>query len=374
MVTNLYIGVGIFYKAGTVIVLEIGDTITCGGIGINRYIDEIGIRGTVGHIAGDAVCERCRATESEVQGNALAVTLGNGGLPYCSRSLRRYGNGEGSVVCAIVCGCNHRSYKSIYNQIGKSLVGVPRTGLRQVGSIARADYGLVADHNGSAVGGSASLAIKVGERFHFVVCTYGRTHADHNAVGVRDAVGSVAGETVVERRRTGEIYLQLGRLTAADTPNGIFNGNRRNGIYSHFELCPATQNQPCIAVASMTGFCCTPTCGVGEGCAARYCLGIGKIVVAVEQTSGGIVACCGRCIYISRATAGATVGRRGTAAVPAAAATVGIATANTIATITKRSSIEGSAPRVGCSGRATCGLGSSLALTTSGKIRSRTAS
>ena len=192
--------------------------------------------------------------ECNVQGHTLAVALGNRSLTHCGHSLRIDGNGEGSTVGAVVCSCSRRGYESVGNGVGKSLVVVPRTRLRQYSSVAGTDNRLTAYNNSSTVDRGTALTVGVEECLHLVVGTRRRTHAYNLVVAVGHTLVHIAGKTVVERSSTCEGYLYLSETAVADIPSGIGNIGHGDRIYSNFVSTGATGNKTCIAVAFVAGF------------------------------------------------------------------------------------------------------------------------
>ena len=144
-------------------------------------------------------------------------------------------------------------------------------------------------------------------------------------VAVCHTLVHIAGKTVVERSCTSEGYLYLSETAVADIPSGINDIGHGDRIYGNLVGSTATGDDTGVAIASMTSFGIAKC--VGDGSITCDGPSIGQIEAVVEQTSSGIVGCCGCCIYISgAATAPSSIGIGvavvGTAAaVPAAAAT-----------------------------------------------------
>ena len=323
LVANDDLGCSVGDSAVAIHILHRDDMVTHTGVG--RHKDAIGVvvGDTLAVVACDTVTERSRACKLQMQCGTLCTADVDSLLPQGGSGFRIDSYHKGGVVVAVVCSCDNRSHKGIDNLVGARSVVVP-VACRQCNGIAGADDRIVAHYNVGVGSRRETLALVVAEISYIVTCTCIGLHLSEDAVGVCHPVGHIAIETVCEWRCAREYDFDIGSLVAADIVGSFDNIDGRFGAYHHLVFGYARSDDS-VAVALVSCLVASAS-HVGECCIARNGLGVGHIIVAVEQTSGRIVVGRGCCINIARAAAAGVAGCRvarltTAAAVPAAAAT-----------------------------------------------------
>ena len=174
------------------------------------------------------------------------------------------------------------------------MVGKPSAGGQGHG-VASADDRLVADADFHKIGGKVGVAVRsVGKVGNHETRGSGRTQVDSVAVTVGNTVGKVAGDTVMEGSRAGEVYHHLGVVAVAYLPRGILHRNCGFGVYNYLvRNCrlPSTGgatahgDDTCVAVALVASLGSTVESSVGESRVACHGAGVGKRWANITRTS-----------------------------------------------------------------------------------------
>ena len=191
--------------------------------------------------------------------------------------------------------------------------------LRQINGVALTSYRIVAVDNIHMVAGDNARTLCVAEAGYHVSSGRVGCYNDRLVEAVGNTVGHVAGDTVTERRCANKADVEsYGVVAVADIDNILLQcGN----ALVHYNC----ERRECrrIAVACDTRIsvthvsCIYSTVGRYKGSIAADSLGVGEVIVAVEQTACRIVVISSVGIYISRAAASRC---SNAAAVPAATA------------------------------------------------------
>ena len=241
-----------------------------------------------------------------------AVNASGDSVGLCSTGVAEVNSVVNSGI-AVVCCCNIGQYKRSGNGLCLGGIVVPSAS-GQPHCVAGADDRLVANHNIGKIASYGSVTERVAEADNLVTCCGVGTYADSYRVGVRNAVGHVAGDAVIIRLQTSEMNGERCRFGTADIHYILLHCGSSQRIDAHGEcgvvgtvvsgsyrgshlgscncLCKSPVEVPC------TGRQCCGVAGTDDRLVAdnnSSVVGIGNtLTVSVVHRSYSIMSACGR--------------------------------------------------------------------------------